>query len=607
MSRNYWQGFVESRLNRRRLMSSAAFSGAGAAALTLVGCGGGSDSPTSPGTAKENGLLSARVDTTKQAKPGGVLQTVQPSELAQLDSLVAPQPGTTGVSAGYLYGRLLKFKPGIVTPPTGDIEGDLAESWELSADKLTLSLKLRPNVKLDSRPPTNGRFVDSGDVVFSANKVKAGSDYRADLFNEINPLAPVTSITAPDKNTVVMKLASPDSLIMSLLSTGRLLIIQPVEAAGGFDPRREARGWGPWRVKSLQASVKVEYEKNPDYYVKGLPYLDGISIPFIGEYATTLAQFRAQNIWTGAVLKPEDIIPMKKNDFPELTLLQSPFTRGAIRGKFGVKDPSSPFKDERVRQAFSMFIDRQLLIDTIFSVDVQRKEGIPVETRWHTALQCGWDGTWMDPNGKEFGENGKYYKFDPNEAKKLLAAAGHSSPIEFDFIYASDNYGAAYQRYATTLGSEIQAGFKVNMKPQPYTTTFFPTVGKGRGNFVGFGIQGGTSQGSPQEMLRSYYHSQGAFAIDAPSFTVEKDVDDMLTKLQQEFDTKKQTEMMKDIQRFMAKRMRMVLDPGDAAALNVSWPWVGNAGVYTQYDSYAGIGTEYTPYLWIDETKRKKN
>ena len=68
-----------------------------------------------------------------------------------------------------------------------------------------------------------------------------------------------------------------------------------------------------------------------------------------------------------------------------------------------------------------------------------------------------------------------------------------------------DNYGAAYQRYATTLGSEMQAGFKVNMKPQPYTTTFFPTVGKGRGNFEGFGIQGGTSQGSPQEMLRSYY------------------------------------------------------------------------------------------------------
>jgi ABC-type transport system substrate-binding protein len=602
MSNDYWSKVASTRLHRRRLIGAASVGGLSLATLGLIACG--SDGSGNDTDGKGASLLTPRVDTTKQAKAGGVLQTVQTGELSKLDSLTAPQPGATGVSAGFLYGRLLKFKPGIVTAPTGESEGDLAESWELSADKLQLTLKLRQGVKLDSRPPTSGREVDSGDVIFSAEKMKALSDYRTDLFHDLSALAPVDTITAPDKRTIVMKLSSPDSLIISLLSTGRLLVVQPVEADKGFDARLEARGWGPWRIKTLQPSLKVEYEKNPDYYVKGRPFLDGISSPFLGEYAATLAQFRAKNIWSGATLKPEDILTLK-TEFPELVLQQNEFLRSAIRGKFGVKDPASPFKDERVRDAFSMLIDRDLLLDALLSVDVIRKAGIPVETRWNTSLTTGWDGTWLDPKGKEFGPNAMYYHHNPAEAKKLLTAAGFPNGLTFDFTYAPDNYGAVYQRYASTLSGELRnGGQNVTLNPQPYTASFFPTVGKGKGNFVGFGIQGGTSQGSPQEMLRSYYHSQGAFAIDAPAFSAEADVDDMLTAMKLEFDNKKLTEMMKDFQRFMAKRMRMVLDPGDAGSLAVSWPWVGNQGIYRRYDSYAGLGAEETPYLWYDASKK---
>ncbi len=604
MTKDYWSILARDRITRRRALVSASAGGLSVAALSIVGCSGADAKRSSNATAPATGLLTPRVDTTKQAVPGGVLQTVQASELSKLDSLTAPQPGTTGVSAGYLYGRLLKFKPGVIQAATGESEGDLAESWEVSPDKLQVTFKLRSGVKLDSRAPTNGREVDSGDVLFSADKMKHLSDYRSDLFHDLGELAPVDTITAPDKRTVVVKLAAPDSLIISLLSTGRLLIVQPVEADGGFDPKLDARGWGPWRVKSLQPSLRVEYEKNPDYYVKGRPFLDGINSPFIGEYATLLAQFRAKNIWQGAPLKPEDILSLKK-EFPELVIQQNEFLRSTIRGKFGIKDPSSPFKDERVRQAFSMLIDRQLLIDTLQSVDVIRKAGVPVATRWSSCLTTGWDGTWLDPQGKEFGPNAVYYQYNPTEAKKLLTLAGFANGLTFDFNYASDNYGAAYQAYATTLSGELRDGGQtVNVKPAPYTTTFFPSVGKGKGQFVGFGIQGGTSQGSPQEMLRGYYHSQGAFAIDAPAFSPEADVDQMLTAMKLEFDSKKLTDMMKDFQRFMAKRMRMVLDPGDSGGLTVNWPWVGNATVYRQYDSYAGLGAEQTPYFWYDASKK---
>ena len=147
-------------------------------------------------------------------------------------------------------------------------------------------------------------------------------------------------------------------------------------------------------------------------------------------------------------------------------------------------------------------------------------------------------------------------------------------------------------------------GVTANVDPQPYQEVFFPSVGKGKGDFPGFGLQAGAAQGSPQEFLRAYYHSQGAFGIDAPAFSTESDIDGLLTDMKLEFDPDAQIEMQKEFQRVMAQRVRMILNPGAAPNLSLTWPWVSNAGVYRQYDSWAGLGTENTPYLWLDESKR---
>jgi peptide/nickel transport system substrate-binding protein len=230
----------------------------------------------------------------------------------------------------------------------------------------------------------------------------------------------------------------PDSLVLTLLANPRYLWIQPTEAEGGYDTRTEARGSGPWLLKSLRASAGIDFERNPNWYgKKDRPFFDGVNFVFLADYSASLAQFKAKNAWTGDFVRKEDVLGLKR-EFPDIVLSQGQFPRSGARFFFGNLEPETPFKDERVRQAVSLSIDRDLVIDVFDNVDKLKKEGLPLETRWNSALPAGWDGAWLDPKAKEFGPNAKYYAFDVAEAKKLLAAAGYANGFDFDFHYTSD-------------------------------------------------------------------------------------------------------------------------------------------------------------------------
>ena len=155
-------------------------------------------------------------------------------------------------------------------------------------------------------------------------------------------------------------------------------------------------------------------------------------MPIVPEYATALAQFKAGNIYSMGSgrntpkMRPEDILADQEGRAAPQIYPERPRRRrrrawaSAVCGK-------SPFLDERVRQAFSMSIDRDLYMDTFLNVAKFQSEGLPVETRWNTGLAATFDGWWLDPKGKNFGPNAKYYKHDIAEAKKLLAAAGYAT------------------------------------------------------------------------------------------------------------------------------------------------------------------------------------
>src|SRR5205823_1614379 len=168
-----------------RALQGAAGLGAGALAAGLAGCGG-----SSSGGTKTPSLVAKPVDTTKQAVRGGIMQDWMQSEGLHFD----PSTGTGQVTSHttLAYSRLVRYKVGTVfDPPDGSVEGDIAQSWEFSADGLQLTLKVRPNMKLDPRPPTNGRPINAFDVKYFWDRFSQLSPDRGNWWSAVVPDAPI--------------------------------------------------------------------------------------------------------------------------------------------------------------------------------------------------------------------------------------------------------------------------------------------------------------------------------------------------------------------------------------------------------------------------------
>jgi peptide/nickel transport system substrate-binding protein len=318
------------------------------------------------------------------------------------------------------------------------------------------------------------------------------------------------------------------------------------------------------------------------------------------EYAALVAQFQAKNIWTGGFVRKEDIVRLK-TDNPSMVLLESGHPQAATRWFPGIL-PDSPFKDERVRQAVSISLDRDLIVDIFDNVAELERQGLPLEVRHHTSIACGWDSAWLDPTGSSFGPNAQFYKYNATQAKQLLTAAGFPNGFDFDFHYRGTGYGAAYDKWVEVLvGSLKEVGIRAKQLAEDYNSVFLPG-NRVEGKFTGARMIATSAQGDPVEMISNHYHSTGGFGIHQPPFTPEPDIDAMIDSMRKEFDLTKRLALVHEFQRVMAKRQRVLLFAGATPGLSMSWPWVGNYGVYR---SYAGIGagTESLVHYWYDESR----
>src|SRR2546426_1742932 len=254
------------------------------------------------------------------------------------------------VPLSFAYSRLLKVKAGAtVKPMTYPIELDLAESWT-QPDDTTYIFKLKKGVRWHPKPPVNGRELTADDVKYTYER------FLTITGNANKPvLEYVDKIDALDKHTIKFTLKEPNAWFLDLLASTSTWIIakECVEKFGDLRKVESVVGTGPWMLERWEPNVRLMYVRNPNYFVPGLPYADGVELIIDKDPSSRLAAFLGGKTDFGPeyqqCVRRLDL-PVAKQRKPGLqTAEYTWFTSGSI----GFKLANPPFGDIRVRRAQS--------------------------------------------------------------------------------------------------------------------------------------------------------------------------------------------------------------------------------------------------------------
>ncbi|HBH03416.1 MAG TPA: hypothetical protein DDZ42_16100, partial [Candidatus Rokubacteria bacterium] len=181
---------------------------------------------------------------------------------------------TTMLNLSFSQSRLLKHKAGPgVKPGTFEYEGDLAEFFN-HQDDTTYVFRLRRGVRWHPKPPVNGRELTAEDVKYTLDRfltIKGNANRHM--------MKSLSKVEAIDKYTVKFALSEPNAWFLDFLSDPMALSIvaqDAVEKFGDLKKPEAVIGTGPWMLESHQSKVRTVWVRHPDYFVKGLPYIDRV-------------------------------------------------------------------------------------------------------------------------------------------------------------------------------------------------------------------------------------------------------------------------------------------------------------------------------------------
>jgi ABC-type transport system substrate-binding protein len=256
-----------------------------------------------------------------------------------------------------------------------------------------------------------------------------------------------------------------------------------------------------------------------------------------------------------------------------------------------------------------------LWIEVLNNASKFESEGLPIERRWYSPfpqVSTSYDGWRLEPRDeKAFGPNAKYYKHDIAEAKKLLAAAGFQNGLELPSTFPrGTEYGVGFAKETEVRqGFNNEAGIRFQNNPIDYQTEFIPKYRDSSGNFEGISYRLGPPAPSadPAAQMHYWYHSKAGvsfFGFDAAGkgdFSGDPQVDNNLTKAQQEFDTEKRKALIIDTVRYLAGKMYSIQGMGGANTFGLAWPAVQNVNAWR--GGAANNGRIQNMYWWLDDTK----
>ena len=599
MKQDYWAQYWKARPSRRRFLTGAAAAGAGGAGLALVGCGDDNKGGSTPASGTAAGTSSPAASASSAASPaasgspfagakkGGTYKTFFTGDPPTIDPYGNLSFLTKSYSA-FVYSRLFRYKTGwglgtkdMVPAP------DIASKAEPNPDGTEWTVTLRDGIKFHDIAPVSGRAMTMDDIKFSWGRLTGPTSQNA------TQVGFVDTVEYIDAKTLKFKLKTPNAAMMDVLADANLLWILPTESESGFQVTKQSIGTGPWMFDKYVPSSNFSFKKNPNWFETGYPFMDGISVSIIADYANRKAQFLAGNI---------DTLDVNNIDLVDLqgqlkTSTFYGFTPTALTFFYYDHNPASPWqKDDRVRLAMSMALDRDTLTDLAYNLKGLKSAGIKTESPWNNIIPAGISRWWLDPTSSEAGDSAKYFKYDPAEAKKLLSAAGYADGLEVKYQYPASVYGAAFDAVAqANIQFLADIGVKCNTEVQNYQSQYITHTFTGDLTGMAYGAETPFLEGGSYLIRFFTENPLNHGHVADPKLT------ELTTKQQGQVDPKERRATFVEAQQYHASKMYYVPNAGAGTTFLGYREWMhGVTNVRTLSGSYASA-TEMYPFWWTDK------
>jgi len=345
---------------------------------------------------------------------GGELVMMVPAEPPSYDGHREGTFGTVHPLAPH-YNTLLRIDP---TDRTGTRPvGDLADSWTISPDGLTYTFKLRQGVRFHDGSPMTSRDVKASydKIIFPTGGVISArkGTYQA-----------VEVVEAPDPQTVRFRLKWPEtSFLVNLASPFSWIFKADILARDMRWYETNVMGTGPFKfVEHVKGSHWVA-KKNPDYWDKGKPYLDGYRALFISSSSAQVAALRGERAHAQfRGLSPVDRDILVQALGAKITVQESPWDCVSL---VAFNHERKPFDDKRVRRALTLALDRHGASRSLSRITVVKEVG---------GIQV--PGTpWATPPAEleKLAGYGRDVAASRAEARRLLREAGVPDGFAFTF------------------------------------------------------------------------------------------------------------------------------------------------------------------------------
>ena len=356
-----------------------------------------------------------------QAQPANALKVAAFRHPTTLD----PTTGSSGHDHTFLY-PVYDTLVGM-DPATLKLRPELALGWEFP-DPLTMVLKLRPDVRFH-----DGTAFDANAVKFNLDRARGGerSNIKADL-------ASVASVEVSGPLQVTIKLKTPDTSLPGVLADRAGMMASPKAvqaAAAGYD--RQPVGTGPWKFSSWTNNDRLVFEKNASYWKPKRPLLDKLEFVYIADVTTGLRSVVAgENDFVYA------LAPQQKSVAERAANVAAASAPTLQVNMLYMNYGKAPLNDARVRKAINLAIDRRQ-----FTAVTTMGQGVPASS--------------LLPPQYWAANPAIAQRHDPEQARKLLAEAGHPNGITLSLVALTDQIQG--QRVEILINTLARAGIKLNV------------------------------------------------------------------------------------------------------------------------------------------------